>query len=350
MLQQTRAETALRYYRRFLRRFPDVRALARAPETAVLAQWSGLGYYARARRLRRAARIVVNRLGGEIPKDPTLLQTLPGVGGSTAGAIASIAFGVPAPVLDGNVARVLSRLFGIGGSRRRAAVERRLWRVAETLLPERQSGDWNQGLMELGATLCLPRRPRCPACPIRQWCVAFRSRRTEELPASAPRPATVFERRAVVAVIDGGRVLLARSEGPLLAGLYEFPAVPLDESVGAARGLPASLRRLGVELRTPPVPIGVARHSIVNRRIESQIFRAVGHAARRGAKRRSPSGFRWVPLGRLARLPLSGLGLRIAGLLAEGQGQPLRRPDRPEGQGNSGGARRRTIEGVSPED
>ena len=166
MLQQTRVETVLPYYARFLERFPDASRLADATEDDVLASWSGLGYYRRARALHQGARVVMERHDGKLPRDPADLRRLPGVGRYTAGAIASVAFGLPEPILDGNVRRVLARIFAVDGVRLGpAAEERELWGLAASLVQGSAPGDLNQALMELGALICTPRAPACPACP-----------------------------------------------------------------------------------------------------------------------------------------------------------------------------------------
>ena len=173
MLQQTRVETVIPYWERFLARFPDVEALATADADDVIACWAGLGYYSRARNLHRAAQIVVERHAGRLPADVELLRELPGVGRYTAGAVASIAFDRPAPIVDGNVARVLARLFGIAADVRSRAVQERLWREAEELARGEDPGALNQALMELGAMVCTPRAPRCADCPWSRRCAAF---------------------------------------------------------------------------------------------------------------------------------------------------------------------------------
>ena len=172
MLQQTQVATVLAYYPRFLARFPDVRALAAAPLDAVLAAWSGLGYYRRARLLHRCAQVVVAEHGGAFPRHAVQLAALPGIGRSTAAAIAAFCFGERAAILDGNVKRVLARAFGIGDDLGTAAGQRALWARAEALLPARGIGAYTQGLMDLGATVCLARRPRCDACPLAATCAA----------------------------------------------------------------------------------------------------------------------------------------------------------------------------------
>jgi A/G-specific adenine glycosylase len=236
MLQQTQVERVIPFYLAFLERFPTVEALARAPLDDVLARWRGLGYYARARALHAAARQVVEAHRGQLPKTVEGLRTLPGFGRYTAGAVASIAFGVRAPIVDGNVARVLSRLFEVEGAPGEKAREARLWALAEGLVPARRPGDFNQALMELGATVCLPSRPLCLLCPVSRACGALRHGRVEELPP--PRKAARRRRLelAVAVAQRRGAVLLARRpEGGLFGGLWELPCA--EASQGGARGL-----------------------------------------------------------------------------------------------------------------
>ena len=208
MLQQTQVATAQPYYERFVARFPTVRALARAPIDGVLAAWSGLGYYRRARHLHEAAGIVVREHAGAVPSEPRAFGALPGVGRYTVGAVLSIGFGVPLPVLDGNVARVLARIAAKPWSVRRPADAKVLWEMAGALLDPRSPGDWNQALMELGATVCTPRAPRCNACPARRSCRAHAAGREEDYPPVPPRRASVRLARAVVRVERAGRVLM----------------------------------------------------------------------------------------------------------------------------------------------
>jgi len=170
MAQQTRLSVVIPYWERWLARFPTVAALAAAALDDVLAHWAGLGYYARARALHRAAGVIVERHGGRLPEDPEALAALPGIGPYTAGAIASIAHGRRAAIVDGNVARIFARLFGIEADVLAPATKREMWRLAGELVPARSPGEFNQGLMDLGATVCRPRTPDCPACPLRRDC------------------------------------------------------------------------------------------------------------------------------------------------------------------------------------
>jgi A/G-specific adenine glycosylase len=224
MLQQTRAATVARYFEPFLERFPDAATLAAASLDDVLKAWEGMGYYGRARNLHRAAGVVVERFGGRLPSDPAELRRLPGVGAYTAGAVASIAFGLDEPVLDGNVTRVLCRVHLIRRPPAEPQIQRRLWRLARKLTPPGQAARMNQALMDLGATVCLPRGPACGQCPIEGVCRARAAGAEERLPARAPRRPTPHQTVAVGIVRRGGRILIGRRrpEG-LLGGLWELP-------------------------------------------------------------------------------------------------------------------------------
>lgn len=224
MLQQTRVETVIPYYERFLSRFPTAVALAEAAPDDVLASWSGLGYYRRARLLLEGARVVA-KAGGVVPGNRAALLEVPGVGRYTAGAIASIAFGEPVGLVDGNVARVFARIFAIDDDMRKAGM-RRAEALADRLVAPEDPGAWNQALMELGATVCTPRAPRCDVCPVKTECRAYADGRTESLPVlSAKKPPRAQQVQAIVATrARDGAVLLARRKPDLLfGGLWEPP-------------------------------------------------------------------------------------------------------------------------------
>jgi A/G-specific adenine glycosylase len=244
MLQQTQVATVIPYYQRFLRRFPDVAALAAAPVEAVLEAWAGLGYYARARHLHRCAGALVAEYAGQFPHDISQLAALPGIGRSTAAAIAVFAFGIRAAILDGNVKRVLARRFGIEGFPGNAHVERTLWQLSESLLPDTRIEAYTQGLMDLGATVCTRARPSCDACPLRADCVARRDRRQADLPTV--RPAKVLPEREtrVPVLIDGlCRVLLVRRPPVgIWGGLLSLPEL-------AGEDLGEFARQHGLRLR-----------------------------------------------------------------------------------------------------
>ena len=270
MLQQTRVAAVLEHYRVFLRRFPNVRALARAQQSDVLAVWSGLGYYRRARNLHRAARLIARC--DQFPRTAVELLKLPGIGRYTAAAIASIAFGERCAVVDGNVERVLSRLAG------RKLSQRESWQSAEELLSLQSPGNSNQAMMELGATICLPRQPMCGACPVARWCASSRwASNVGRLPGTARLKATAM----YLLNIRGAGVLLKRRSRreSLMPGMWELPQV-------TANGAAPALR---------------LRHSITNTDYEIVVVRSQAR----------PLKAKWTPLSELARLPLTGLARKI---------------------------------------
>lgn len=240
LLQQTQVATVTPYYERFLARFPNVQALANANLDDVLKAWEGAGYYARARHLHRAAQEIVKRFEGKLPGTVDELLTLPGIGRYTAGAIASIAFKQDAPVVDGNVTRVLCRYFNLRGDPKQSATQKQLWQLAEALLPSGRAGDFNQGLMELGATICTPRKPQCQSCPLNQTCAARRLGWQEKLPTKSKKKKLPHYEIAVGIVWKRGKILIAqRPAEKLLGGLWEFPGGHRENN----ESLPACVRR-----------------------------------------------------------------------------------------------------------
>jgi A/G-specific adenine glycosylase len=240
MLQQTQVATVLAYYLRFLERFPDVQTLAAAPLDDVLALWSGLGYYSRARHLHRCAQVVETHHGGRFPKDSATLATLPGIGRSTAAAIAAFCFGERAAILDGNVKRVLTRAIGFAGDLAEAAQERALWASAESLLPARGIERYTQGLMDLGATVCLARRPDCPRCPLAEVCVARREGAPERYPVKTRRLKRGRRAHALLWLQRGERLWLTRRPARgVWAGLWSLPEFISGEALQShLRGWP----------------------------------------------------------------------------------------------------------------
>ncbi len=277
MLQQTRVETVIPYYLRFLARFPSVEALAQAEIEEVLASWSGLGYYRRARQMHGAAKQLA--ASGSFPHTPEGLRALPGIGDYTAAAVASIAFGVVTPVVDGNVERVVGRLLALEGDPKTAGARARLREAAAALLNPARPGDSNQALMELGATVCLPQRPRCLACPLAAGCEALAAGDPERFPPPRRRRATTEVRLLVALVEEEGRTLLFRrpEDSALLAGTWELPWVELEEGAGASEGwwrVEAALAarygggwQVGSEL-------AAVRHGITHRAIEARVVAA----------------------------------------------------------------------------
>jgi A/G-specific adenine glycosylase len=246
MLQQTQVAAVLAYYARFLERFPTLHALAAAPSEEVMAQWSGLGYYTRARNLHACAKRVVDEYGGIFPSDPALLADLPGIGRSTAAAISAFSSGTRAAILDGNVKRVFARVFGIDEFPGVKAVEDGLWRRADALLPAEGIEAYTQGLMDLGATLCTRSSPDCARCPLRQRCVAYATGRTAELPVRKPKKTLPEKQAALLLVIDQGQVLLEqRAQSGIWGGLMSLPEVD-GHAVRAPLGVDAVAPAAGV--------------------------------------------------------------------------------------------------------
>lgn len=243
MLQQTQVATVIPYYQRFMARFPDVESLAAAPLDAVLHHWSGLGYYARARNLHKAAQVVRDQYGGRFPADLATLESLPGIGRSTAGAILSLACGQRQPILDGNVKRVLARHRAVEGWSGETAVLRELWRLAEAFTPDGRVAEYTQAIMDLGATVCTRSRPACGLCPVAVDCRARLEGRTGELPASRPKRAQPLRETCMLMVTTPEGVLLEqRPARGLWGGLWGFPEVDAQEAA-----LAWCRARLGVE-------------------------------------------------------------------------------------------------------
>jgi A/G-specific adenine glycosylase len=284
MLQQTRVQSVIGYYERWIRRFPSVQTLAAAETDDVLRAWEGLGYYSRARNLQRAAQQIVAEHGGSLPQTIDQLLALPGIGPYSAGAIASIAFDQDEPVVDGNVIRVLTRLFALAGNPRRGPLSGWLWQLARELLPAGKAGDFNQALMELGATVCSPRGARCGECPVAAHCRALAEERVESLPEAPPRPALSEERHAAVVVRRNGRLLLIRAaaDAPRWAGMWQFPDAILASGETAQQVLPPAVAAsTGVEVSLEQQLCSL-QHHVTRFRLEVDVFagRAVSGRAR----------------------------------------------------------------------
>jgi A/G-specific adenine glycosylase len=327
MLQQTRTEAVLPYYRRFFRAFPSPKALARAPGDAVLRAWAGLGYYSRARNLHRAARIIVGEHGGRFPVALDEALALPGVGDYTARAVLSIAYGAPLAVLDGNVARVIARREAIEGDLRAPGRWKKLQAVADGWLARDAPGDWNQAMMELGATVCTPRRPRCGACPVRDGCRAFRLGLADRLPERRVKPATVRLRIAAAVLLDErGRTLLVRSsepasakaaEGPgnlgaIFSRMWHFPAL-----VAAGDSRSDLERHMGAEYGVNGArwqPLGRLNHSVTFREITIEPWLALVDCIPRDRGR-------VVALDHVPRMAVSSASRKIAAAALAESGQ-----------------------------
>jgi A/G-specific adenine glycosylase len=294
MLQQTRVQTVIPYWERWMQRFPTVRALADAPLDDVLAVWAGLGYYSRARNLKKGAEAVTARWAGALPSRASELREVPGIGPYTAGAIASIAFGERAPLVDGNVARVLARVYGIVDDIKSTAGQRALWQRAGelvTALPEgRAPGDLNQGLMELGATLCAPTSPKCLICPLGKVCIAAKTGRQTELPVVAPRKKEselpLLEREALWMLGPKGLVLARRVPRGLFGGLWELPQAGSALEVARALGVTAERE-----------PVAYHEQTLTHRRLRVRVYRAGVPASLVGVKLPGYEAFATAALG-----------------------------------------------------
>lgn len=303
MLQQTTVSTVIPYYERFMKRFPNAASLAASDEDEVLALWSGLGYYSRARNLRHAARQLLETHRGRFPRDVEAAMSLKGIGRYTASAVTSMAYGTPAAVVDGNVRRVLSRLHA-----KRHLLESEAQEKARTLLSTRSPGAFNEAMMELGATVCTPRSPRCPECPIAPHCLG--RERPEHWSEGKPRRKSVATVVEMALVERGGRILLTRNpEGGLMSGLYELPHVGLPRAGGPMESLRD--RHLGT-LRIETAAAATFRHAVTHHRIEARVFKA----RLRGRARPTGAAFHRIP--EAMALPLGGLtrkALQACGLL-----------------------------------
>jgi len=312
MLQQTRVETVIPYYTRWMARFPTLEALAQASQQEVLSMWEGLGYYSRARNLHRAAQVVVAELRGELPQTAVDLARLPGIGRYTAGAIAAIAFDQDAPALDGNIRRVLARVFNVTEPARSPLGERRLWELAGRHLPPGRASDNNQAMMDFANAICTLHQPDCPHCPLNHLCEAYQSGVQEQRPVGLEKP-TVPHLLVTAAVIRRhGQVLIAqRPHQGLLGGLWEFPGGKLQPG----EDLPTCLQReimeeLGVPIDVQ-VPLGVYRHDYTHFKVTLHAFFCTLH---NGAEPRplQVADLRWVAPAELSDYPMGKIDRSIS--------------------------------------
>jgi A/G-specific adenine glycosylase len=314
MLQQTRIVAVLPYYRKFLKRFPSVHALARARQEEVLKLWAGLGYYSRPRNLHRAAKEIVARHGGKFPRDYEAALELPGVGRYTVAAVLSIAYETPLAVLDGNVARVLARLEAMRGDLRAPGRWKALAKLSERLLAVEAPGDWNQALMELGEMICTPMSPRCGECPVARWCRARARGLQDEIPAPRKKRAPLQMKIAAAILRDGrGRTMLVKDpgahDGVVFSRMWQFPAVEVarDAREELAKHLRATLGVEGARLEA----LGEARHGVTFRDITLLPFLA------RVERLPKMPRTRVLALERLAKIPVSSATRKIAAAACE---------------------------------
>jgi A/G-specific adenine glycosylase len=315
MLQQTRVETVIPYFKNWMRRFPTIRALAKASEQDVLNAWEGLGYYSRARNLHKAAKIVAAEFNGRLPRDLDELRKLPGIGRYTVGAIASIAFDMNVPALDGNIKRVYARLFDIAEPVDTSTGEKLLWDLAEKALPKKDAGDYNQALMDLGATICVPSNPRCLICPVMKICKARERGTQNERPVKAPKKDVPHYIHAAGVIVRRGRVLLAKrpSKG-LLGGMWEFPNGRVEGN--PAEGLAEALRT-GYNLRLRATrrsvrniaPLGIVHHGYSHFHVSVYAFVC------ELASEVKAEDLKWIPVNKLGEYPMGRIDRQIATML-----------------------------------
>lgn len=320
MLQQTRVDTVVPYFERWMQRFPSLELLAKANEQDVLHAWEGLGYYSRARNLHKAARLIMEQYAGQIPSDRSALENLPGIGRYTAGAIASIAFGKDEPALDGNIRRVMARLFNISVPARSPEGERQLWDLARQVLPPGRAGDLNQAIMDLGSSICTPRAPACLICPVSTHCEARALGVQEERPVMEARPAVPHYTVTAAVIRRNGQVLIARrpSNG-LLGGLWEFPGGKLEPGEELLEGLKREIHEeLGSSIKVSD-PIGIFRHAYTHFKVTLHAFfceLVIGEPQAIHA-----SEIRWVKPNSLPEFPMGKIDRLISKQLINLQGK-----------------------------
>lgn len=307
MLQQTRVETVLAYFDRFIQRFPTVQALAAAPEDEVLKLWEGLGYYRRARNLHKGAQQVVREFGGVIPSDVKELMKISGIGEYTAGAIASIAYDRPVPAVDGNVIRAVSRVVGIRENVGIPSVKRRIGQEAAALVPEERPGDFNQAMMDLGATICVPGTPSCERCPVAELCDAYREGDAEDIP-ELPRknPPKVMDYDLCL-IFSGDRVLMRQRTETMLQGLWIYPLVEEHHTLRQLPGLVK--RRIGLPV-TEVQSAGEAKHIFTH-----QVWQMKLYTMQTTAK--APAGWRFVTLAEMQQLTIPTAVKRAVAVVKE---------------------------------
>jgi A/G-specific adenine glycosylase len=305
MLQQTRVETVIPYFERWMGQFSTVNALAEAPEQTVLSAWEGLGYYSRARNLHKAAKLVVSQYNGELPHDIPELRKLPGVGRYTAAAIASIAFGQDVATLDGNLKRVFSRVFDVSQPADSPAGEKALWSLAEEHVPTGRAGDYNQALMDLGATICLPKNPLCLLCPLAELCQARALGVQEQRPVLKPKPLVPHKiKGAAIIVRDGQTLLNQRPAEGLLGGLWEFPSAEVDAD--SAEAVSTAIET-GYRLKVRPLArMDAIRHAYTHFKLTQIPWRCeLIHIP-------ADSALKWVPVPELSNYPMGKVDRAIA--------------------------------------
>ncbi len=311
MLQQTRVETVIPYYKRWLAEFPNMQTLVDAEQDQVLKLWEGLGYYKRALNLHKAAIMIQERFNGTLPKDLKSLQSLPGIGRYTAGAISSIAFDQRAPILDGNIKRVFSRLFDVDTPLQTSETETKLWQIAEDLLPEKKVGEFNQALMELGALVCVSKNPLCDHCPLKDDCLAFQNLLQDVRPVRKEKSSLPhLQVTAAILKKDGKFLLAKRPEKGLLGGMWEFPGGKQEKN----ETLPETLKReineeLGAKIQVGD-QFGTYHHAYTHYKVTLHAFEC--HLDSENLHLNYHTELAWVPLDSLGSYPMGKLDRAIS--------------------------------------
>ena len=311
MLQQTQVKTMLPYFHRWMARFPDAASIAKTPEDEILRSWEGLGYYARARNIRKAAQMMVTEYGGEVPGDFDSVRKLPGIGRYTAGAIMSVAFNADYPAPDANAGRILARVFDIAHPSGSKEFTETVWRAASNILPPGRARDFNQALMDLGSIVCLSNEPLCAKCPLSCCCAAFRKGLIADRPVKARRKTTAQIDRAAAVMVSAGRVLIRkRPETGLMPNLWELPGGEVPEGKSPEQALRKLwLDELGIRLG-PMVSLCVIKHSHTSFRVTLHAFWCGGYHSAPG-KASKTAQLRWASMNELEKLAFSSAHRRI---------------------------------------
>jgi len=316
MLQQTQVKTVIPYYNRWIKTLPTIDKLANAPEQKILKLWEGLGYYSRAKNLKKSAKILCKEMNGRLPNTVKNLQNLPGIGRYTAGAISSIAFGFKAPVLDGNVKRVLSRLFCINENGTTSASENHLWEKAEGLLPVRRPGDFNQALMELGATVCIPASPICQQCPLKTICKAFLKNKVNEFPPPKKKiPSKKIEVSAGIIIKNKKVYIQQRTKDGLMGGLWEFPGGKKEKGESPEECLKREIKEeLGVNVVSLNKVMTI-KHTYTQFRVTLNVFNC--QLQKKQIRPDECEQWKWVSLSNLKKYPFPAANVKIVKYLTE---------------------------------
>ena len=311
MLQQTRVEAVIPYFHRWMERFPSVFELAAAPQQEVLSLWEGLGYYARARNLHQAAGLIVEEYAGQLPQDAEELQKLPGIGRYTAAAISSIAFGKDQAALDGNIRRVLARVFDVDLPARSTQGERLLWQLAKENLPTGSAGEYNQALMDLGARICTPSTPNCPQCPLAMHCRSLKLGNQQERPVKKTKPEIPHYTVAAAVIRSNGKVFIAqRPDKGLLGGMWEFPGGKIEPNESLETCLKRDICEVLIVYIAVGAPVGVYQHAITHFKITLHAFEC--QLVQGSPVANEHNDLRWVKLAELQDFPMGKVDRQIA--------------------------------------